>query len=109
VLIQAGNAARFTGDSAEAERYYAEAEKVRPDSWIPPYNLACLQAIDGHPDPAMASLDEAVERGFANPALLDGNEDFASLRDRPQWKALLARVAAVARDKAGRHTSPAAS
>jgi choline-sulfatase len=101
VLIQAGNAARFLGDSAEAERYYAEAEKVRPDSWIPPYNLACLQAIDGHPDPAIASLDKAVERGFANPALLDGNDDFASLHERPQWQALRERVAEIARNRAG--------
>jgi hypothetical protein len=71
--------------------------------------VACLQAIDGHPDPAMASLGRAVERGFATPALLDGNEDFASLHDRPDWRPLRDRVADIARTKAGRHTVPAAS
>jgi Tfp pilus assembly protein PilF len=85
VLIQAGNAARFAGDSSEATRYYAEAATVRPDSWIPPYNLACLQALDGQGDAAVASLEKAVALGFENRGLLDGNEDFESLHGLPGW------------------------
>jgi len=85
VLIQAGNAARFAGDSSEAARYYAEAATVRPDSWIPPYNLACLQALDGQGDAAVASLEKAVALGFENRGLLDGNEDFESLHGLPGW------------------------
>jgi Tfp pilus assembly protein PilF len=87
-LIQAGNAARFLDDPAEATRYYAAAGTLRPDSWIPPYNLACVQALEGEPDAAMASLGTAVERGLASTALLDDNEDFASLRASADWEVL---------------------
>jgi len=87
-MIQAGNCARFLDDPAEAARWYRAAATLRPDSWIPPYNLACLEALGGEPETAMASLRTAVERGFTNVALLDDNQDFASLRALPEWKAL---------------------
>lgn len=96
VVIQAGNTARFLDDDATARRYYADAAALRPDSWIPPYNLACLDALDGDVAPAMAALDEAVARGLALPDLLDDNDDFASLRATPQWAPLMARVQAAA-------------
>jgi hypothetical protein len=41
----------------------------------------------------MASLEVAVARGFGTLAILDDNEDFASLRTRSDWAALRARVA----------------
>lgn len=72
------------------------AATLRPDSWIPPYNLACLDALRGDAAPALASLDDAVARGLASPDLLDDNEDFASLRATPQWGPLMARVQAAA-------------
>jgi arylsulfatase A-like enzyme/Tfp pilus assembly protein PilF len=101
VLIQAGNSARFLGRPAEAERYYAEAAAVRPDSWIPPYNLACLQALGGESAAALASLDAAVAHGFCDVALLDDNEDFASLRALPVWGALRVRIGEAAAGRPG--------
>jgi arylsulfatase A-like enzyme/Tfp pilus assembly protein PilF len=92
VLIQAGNTARFLGDAREAARYYGEAARVRPDSWIPPYNTACLQALAGDSAGALASLAAAVDHGFDSIPLLDGNEDFASLRGLAAWEALHARI-----------------
>ena len=92
VMIQAGNSARYLGDTAGAAAYYAQAAAVRPDSWIPPYNTACLQAITGDLEPALASLGRAVDLGFAAPSLLEGNEDFDSLRQLTGWGALVTRV-----------------
>jgi tetratricopeptide (TPR) repeat protein len=93
VLIQAGNTARFAGDHPTAADYYTSAGATRPDSWIPPYNLACLRALDGDRDGAFALLDKAIDLGFATPALLDANEDFETLRGRPAWAAVTKRVA----------------
>src|SRR5262249_53205832 len=101
-LIQAGNAARFLGDEATAAGYYADAGRVRPDSWIPPYNLACLRAINGHPHAALVSLGTAVDRGLGTPSLLEQNEDFTTVRALPGWGELLARArtAATSRTRA---------
>jgi choline-sulfatase len=92
VLIQAGNSARFLGDAGTAAAYYGEAGTVRADSWIPPYNLACLRATTGDPDGALVLLGEAVDRGFTSSKLLDENDDFDGLRTRPGWALLAARV-----------------
>jgi arylsulfatase A-like enzyme/Tfp pilus assembly protein PilF len=95
VLIQAGNSARFLGDVATAAAYYDEAGRVRTDSWIPPYNLACLRAINGSPEKALGLLGTAVERGLASRDLLDGNEDLETVRALPGWSSLAARVPAA--------------
>ena len=108
VLIQAGNSARFLGDTAAAAEYYATAGRVRPDSWIPPYNTACLRAVTGDPQAALVLLDDATTLGFASPALLDRNEDFDPLRPLPGWRGLVARVRARAaeRGEAGSAAAP---
>jgi Tfp pilus assembly protein PilF len=95
-LIQAGNCARFLGDVPGAVRFYGDAERRRPDSWIPPYNLACLHALERDPDAALAALGRAADRGLRSPALLDDNDDFATLRGAPGWSPLVARVRAAA-------------
>ena len=97
VLIQAGNSARFAGDTQAASSYYEEAARARPDSWIPPYNLACLRALEGEQDAAMVLLGQAVDLGFGSTKLLETNEDFDTLRTRPGWSELHARAEEVAR------------
>jgi len=92
VLVQAGNSARFLGEVPVAAAYYDDAGRVRPDSWIPPYNQACLRALNGAPDEALALLGTAVERGLAAPDLLDANEDLETVRPLPGWPALVDRA-----------------
>ncbi len=104
VLIQAGNSARFLGDVAAAGEFYATAGRVRPDSWIPPYNTACLRAVSGDPRAGLALLDDATGLGFASPQLLDKNEDFDPVRPLPGWQALVARVRAKAAERNPSHT-----
>jgi tetratricopeptide (TPR) repeat protein len=110
-LIQAGNSARFIGDPKTAAARYEEARAARPDSWIPPYNLACLRALNGRPEEALAFLNDALRAGFANPQLLEENEDFVAVRGTPEWDALLAqaRVAAERKETPRRADGPAAS
>jgi choline-sulfatase len=97
VLIQAGNSARFLGDVPTAAAYYDQAGRVRADSWIPPYNLACLRALDGDPQAALVLLGRAVDLGFGGTKLLQTNEDFDTLRALPGWPELTARASQVAR------------
>jgi Tfp pilus assembly protein PilF len=97
VLIQAGNSARFAGDTQAASSDYEEAARARPDSWIPPYNLACLRALEGDQDGALALLVQAVDLGFGSTNLLETNEDFDTLRTHPGWSELHARAEEVAR------------
>jgi choline-sulfatase len=92
-VLQAGSSARHTGDSIAASRYFHQAERLRPDSWLPTYNLACLSsAVQGTPGKAVALLDIAVRRGFRNPELLEKDPDLEAVRKRPEYPALLAKV-----------------
>ena len=96
VLIQAGNSGRFLGDVATAAGYYDEANRVRADSWIPPYNLACLRALNGAPADALPLLGDAIERGLVSRELLDGNPDLDTVRVLPGWQPLLDQLQAAA-------------
>jgi tetratricopeptide (TPR) repeat protein len=96
VLIQAGNTARFMGDVAMATSYYDQAGRVRADSWIPPYNLACLRATHGTPEEALALLDDAATRGLTSRELLDKNDDLDAVRTLAGWPALVERVQTAA-------------
>ncbi len=97
VLIQAGNSARFQGDTRTADAYYREAAAVREDSWIPPYNLACLRALTGDPQAALILLGQAIDLGFGGTTLLETNDDFDTVRPLPGWPELTARASQVAR------------
>lgn len=65
------------------------------------YNEACTYAIDGKADEAMAALKEAEEVGFFTLGLMNvqtfrEDKELDSLRDRDDFKALAATVAAKA-------------
>jgi tetratricopeptide (TPR) repeat protein len=70
------------------DAYAAELEAAlerRPEHPATLYNLACAEALAGRPDDAIAHLRRALE---LRPDLADtarGDEDFASIRDRPDW------------------------
>ena len=77
------------GDAAMPTRLFAEARKARPDSWIPPYNLACLEASRGRGDEALSLLlAELPAKGFDDPRLLEDDPDLAPLRSSPRFAEL---------------------
>lgn len=59
------------------------------------YNLACCQALAGKADEAMKSLTEAAERGWRNSGQTESDADLVSLRERPEFKALIAKMKAT--------------
>ncbi len=52
------------------------------------YNVACLYAVQGEKDRAIALLEEAVEAGFAHRDWVEHDPDLDSLRDEPRFQAL---------------------
>lgn len=93
-LVQAGNSARRTGDTARAEEYFRRAASLRPDSWIPAYNLACLYAVTGRPADALAALRDSRGRGLPSRALVLQDPDLAAVRGEPGFAALAAELPA---------------
>jgi choline-sulfatase len=92
LTIQAGLAAQRAGDAALAADYQRRAESIRPDSWIPTYNLACLEAAAGRTAAALDLLTKAVGKGLDDPALLADDPDLASIRKLPEFAAIAAEV-----------------
>lgn len=82
---------------------YKEAEQILhrlvdqfPASALYRYNLAAALARQGKVDEAFGSLSDAVEHGFENADLIERDPDFDTLRDHPQYRALLSRLADIA-------------
>ena len=53
------------------------------------YNLACIAALVGRPDDAVAQLRDAVNGGFLDVDWMTEDGDLISLRDRPDFRALV--------------------
>lgn len=88
-LVQVGNAHKRLREAAQAAEAYRTAAELRPDAWIPPYNLACLAALDGRVGEALDHLDRAIEAGFDRPGLLVSDADLDALRSSPRFQRAL--------------------
>ena len=92
-LLQAGTCQRRLGHAPGAERFFERARKVRPDSWMPVYNLACLKAALGRPDEALDFLlAELPGKGLDDPGLLESDPDLSAVRELPRFRELLRTV-----------------
>lgn len=80
------------GNYRAARAVLMVALEIRDDSPRVWYNLACAAARVGQPKQALAALDSAVERGFADAEQLRRDQDLASLQDRPELGRLLERI-----------------
>lgn len=76
-------------DPARAREILAEGLEARAGSATLLYNLACLDALDGNRDAAIAGLHAALETRPEMTASARDDEDFASLRDDPEFAALI--------------------
>jgi tetratricopeptide (TPR) repeat protein len=75
-------------NAGDLDAYLAElrdALERRPDHPATLYNVACAEALTGNVDDALAHLRRALELRpeWSDAAVKD--DDFASLRDRPDW------------------------
>lgn len=100
-LVQAGNSARRLNQPVEAETFFRKAGKLRPDSWVPGYNLACLKATRGDAPAALSELEKLVAPGgpgFHRPDLLEQDADLVAVRALPGFPALHQKAQAAAQE-----------
>jgi quercetin dioxygenase-like cupin family protein len=86
--FQAGPLMR--GDPEAARRILAEGLEAHPESGSLYYNLACLEALQGDRAAALGALRRAVELRPEAADWARDDEDLASLRDDPEFRALAA-------------------
>lgn len=101
-LLQAGASARRLGRLDDAERRLRDAIALRPKSWLPHYNLGCLQVERNDDAGALQSLADAVDHGMAYPKLLDGDADWDRLRKDARFGAIVERVRKLAHERGGK-------
>jgi choline-sulfatase len=90
-LLQAGASARRLGQPEQAMERLRQAADLRPDSWLPPYNQACLLAVSGQTEAALAALEMALAREGPGRSLLATDPDLEALRRLPTFAELLGR------------------
>ena len=69
--------------------------KLRPDSSLVHYNLACSYSLTGNFNQAAASLDRAIELGYRDFKWLNRDPDLADFREHPLFKQLRAKIRRV--------------
>lgn len=60
-----------------------------PTDWALHYNLACVHALEGNPDLALASLQESISQGFTDFDHLAADPHLASLHPLPRFQTFL--------------------
>ncbi len=76
---------RARGDFHAYADALARALEKRPDHPATLYNLACAEALAGRSEDALAHLARALEQKPEWTEMAAKDEDFASLRERPDW------------------------
>jgi tetratricopeptide (TPR) repeat protein len=79
-------------DYAAAATSLELASLIEPENAELLYNLAGLCALSKDKARAMSYLKKAVEKGFRDRARLDADPSFESLRDKPEFRALVGQV-----------------
>jgi quercetin dioxygenase-like cupin family protein len=77
-------------DPERAREILAEGLAANPGAPTLHYNLACLEAVQGNRDAAIAQLRAAIAARRATTAWARDDDDFASLRDDPEFVTLTA-------------------
>ena len=76
--------------AGDYDAYFAELEDAaarRPDHPATLYNLACAEALTGRAEDAIGHVRRALELKPEWAEMASKDDDFASLRDRPDWPA----------------------
>lgn len=84
-------ALNFLGKTEEAEMWMnkiIEMDPEDPDIW---YDKACLYALMGRCDDAVAALRVALEKGYRSFLHIEYDDDMDPIRDRDDFKSLIAQ------------------
>lgn len=93
-------------EAFDAKKYDVAKEKINallklhPDNLACWYNLACVQSRLGEKREAIASLEKAVEHGWADFYHLERDEALNPLREEAGFQALVGRKDRIQRDRA---------
>jgi tetratricopeptide (TPR) repeat protein len=85
-----------TGRIADGLRMDRRLVRLRPDNALAHYNLACSLALLGRAREALGALRRAVELGYRDHVWMSDDTDLETLRDRPEFQALLDELRAFA-------------
>lgn len=78
-------------DPERAREILEEGLRMHPAAGGLYYNLACVEALEGNRDEALSALRAAVERRPEAAEWARDDEDFQSLREDPEFRALAGR------------------
>ncbi len=92
--LQAGNCLRRLGRPDEAAARFAAAARLRPDSWLPLYNQACLAAVRGKPSRRSSCCRGCRGKNLVRAELLASDPDLAAVRRLPTFARLQRELAA---------------
>lgn len=92
-VLAAGALARL-GQREHAMECIDRAQSLAPDDDAILYNAGCALAILGEQEGALDALERAIDAGLAGGDWVPQDPDWESLRDRPRFKKLVARLAA---------------
>ncbi len=81
--------ARQEGRKAEALSAFEQALKNDPEMAHACYDIACLHAVTGEEEKALAMLGEALRKGFQDIAHIEADSDWDGLRANPKFTLLL--------------------
>jgi predicted Zn-dependent protease len=87
---QAGNLA-LKGQYTRALQLDRRLVRLEPDCAVAWYNLACSYALLGMVDPALDSLEQALERGYGSFRWLRRDPDLRSIRRDERFAVLIRR------------------
>jgi len=81
---------RQAGRVDESRAVMRKEMEARPESWALPYNAACLEALSGNADEALALLRRALELDQTEiHKYLADDSDLDNIRDDPRFQELL--------------------
>jgi len=87
VTIGAGALSRI-GERKTGLEWADRAIAIEPNDGGVRYNVACVYALGGEKDKAIACLEHAVQAGFAHRDWVENDPDLDSLRDDPRFQSL---------------------
>jgi len=75
------------GDEEKAREHLTAFVAANDDQWQGHYNLACLEALTGNRDRAIAELKRAIELNQQAKEYAANDSDFDAFRDDPEFPA----------------------
>ncbi len=80
------------GDRARSLDWVRRALALEPEDSGVLYNVACVYALQGQTEEALACLEKAVEHGLGQKDWMEKDSDLISIRSRPRFQALLEKL-----------------